>query len=537
MQRLGLREQSTIAVLVAFDLAWAVVAYAIAFFIRIWLPVPFTADFLPPIRIFELHHMLPQILLTEVVILYFFGFYDLRALRAGLRPIVDSVTALFVHLLAITALYFFAGDVNFPRSVLVLYWLVNASGLALMRDWAGRRLAATSPVRVVLVGTRDEIDEFLGGVGSPRLHHVDVVGAVTVEPEEESIGRAAAAKSTRLTMVPASTMAAGATSAGAATHGTVLAFAGGGVGAGSAPAESLARRRSDGAGARGPSGERSDAPARGFDPRWLGTLADLPRLLEELDVAEIVLLSPLSWRDRLVDGLLRQARRPRVSVVPSVYDILVGRISSGRIHDVPLVEVVKNPRDDIAYVVKRGTDFAAAGVLALLTAPVVALAAIAIKLTSRGPIFFRQRRVGEGGLEFVMWKLRTMADGAEEESGPVIASVGDRRVTPVGRLLRASRIDELPQLLNVLNGTMSLVGPRPERPEFVRRFAQEIPGYLERFQVKPGLTGLAQVNGEYHTSAAYKLKYDLAYIYNYSLILDLKIMAETIKVMVTRRGV
>jgi lipopolysaccharide/colanic/teichoic acid biosynthesis glycosyltransferase len=103
--------------------------------------------------------------------------------------------------------------------------------------------------------------------------------------------------------------------------------------------------------------------------------------------------------------------------------------------------------------------------------------------------------------------------------------------------MRASRIDELPQLFNVLNGTMSLVGPRPERPEFVRRYAQEIPGYLERFQVKPGLTGLAQVNGEYHTSAAYKLKYDLAYIYNYSLILDLKIMAETIKVMVTRRGV
>ena len=136
-----------------------------------------------------------------------------------------------------------------------------------------------------------------------------------------------------------------------------------------------------------------------------------------------------------------------------------------------------------------------------------------------------------------MWKFRTMAEGAEEASGPVLAEVQDRRVTVVGRFLRASRIDELPQLLNVLNGTMSLIGPRPERPEFVCRHAEEIPGYLERLQVKPGLTGLAQVNGEYHTSAAYKLKYDLAYIYNYSLMLDFKIMAETIKVMVTRRGV
>ena len=102
--------------------------------------------------------------------------------------------------------------------------------------------------------------------------------------------------------------------------------------------------------------------------------------------------------------------------------------------------------------------------------------------------------------------------------------------------LRATRIDEIPQLFNVLNGTMSLVGPRPERPEFVEEFLRTIPGYAERLLVKPGLTGLAQVNGEYHTTAEYKLKYDLTYIYNYSLWLDMRIMAETVKVMLTRRG-
>ena len=464
MQRLGLREQSTIAFLLLFDLAWGAVAYGLAFAVRIYLPLPFTADFLPAVRVFQLRHMLGEILLAELVVLYVFGFYDLRALRAGFRPIVNSVTALFVHLLAVSALYFFIGDLFFPRSVLVVYWLINAAGVAAMREWVGRRLAATSPVRVILVGTAEEIEQFLGGVGEPRLHHVDVVGAVTVKPDG---GR----------------------------------------------------------------------PAMTNGVPWLGGLDDLPRLLSEHAVGEIVLLSPLSWRDQLVDRLLREGRRPRVSVVPSVYDILVGRISTGKIHDVPLVEVVKNPRDDLAYLAKRATDFVVAAVLSLVSLPLMAMTAVFVKLGSSGPVFYRQRRVGQGGAEFTIWKFRTMADGAEAASGPILARTGDHRITPIGRLLRATRIDELPQLWNVLNGTMSLIGPRPERPEFVARYAAEIPGYLERFQVKPGLTGLAQVNGEYHTSPAYKLKYDLAYIYNYSLVLDLKIMAETIKVMVTRRGV
>jgi exopolysaccharide biosynthesis polyprenyl glycosylphosphotransferase len=473
MQRVGLREQSTVIFLLTFDVLWGVLAYMLAFMARIHVPLPFTVDLLPAERVFELRHMLPQMLVAELVILYFFGFYDLRALRSSFRAIVNSVTALFVHLLAASALYFFAGDVNFPRSVLVIYWLINAAGVAAVREWTGKRLARSSAVRVLLVGTPEEIEQFLTGVGSPRLHHVDVVGAVSVT-----------------------------------SNGT--------------PESAAAMYRLVGT---------SGAPP------WLGTLDDLPRLMSEHDVGEIVLLSPLSWRDQLVDGLLREGRRPRVSVVPSVYDILVGRISSGKIHDIPLIEVVKNPRDDLAYLVKRTTDFLIAGVLGLFVLPVIGIAALAIRLSSRGPVLYHQRRVGQSGVEFVIWKLRTMADGAEEGSGPVLARARDTRITPIGRLLRATRIDELPQLWNVLNGTMSLIGPRPERPEFVRRYSDEIPGYLERFQVKPGLTGLAQVNGEYHTSAAYKLKYDLAYIYNYSLVLDLKIMAETVKVMVTRRGV
>jgi lipopolysaccharide/colanic/teichoic acid biosynthesis glycosyltransferase len=175
--------------------------------------------------------------------------------------------------------------------------------------------------------------------------------------------------------------------------------------------------------------------------------------------------------------------------------------------------------------------------LLVLGSPVLLVAAVLIKLTSLGPVLYYQRRIGQGGKEFTLYKLRTMVDGAEQETGPVLAGPRDDRITWIGRLLRESRIDEIPQLLNVLNGTMSLVGPRPERPKFVSEFLQTIPGYAERLQVKPGLTGLAQVDGEYHTTPEYKLKYDLAYIYNYSLWLDMRIMAETVKVILTRRGV
>src|SRR5262245_55487027 len=359
MQRRGLREQSTIALLLSCDIAWGLVAYVIAFLLRIFFPLPFTTDFLPIARVFELRHMLPAILLAEVVTLYCSGFYDLRALRAGFRPIVNSVTALFIHLLATTALYFFSGDVNFPRSVLIVYWLVNAAGLAAIRESVGRRLAASSPIRVLLVGTREEITQFLDGVGEPRLHHVDIVGAVAVVSD----------------------------------------------GNGHPPLQRVGGLQ------------------------WLGELGDLPRLLVEHDVGEIVLLSPLSWRDRLVDRMLRQSRRPRVSVVPSVYDILVGRVSSGRIHDIPVVEVVKNPRDDLAYLFKRTTDFVIAGLLAILGIPLALVAAVAAKLGSPGPIFYRQRRVGQGGRQFTIWKFRTMLDHAEGTSGPVLARHEDQRVT------------------------------------------------------------------------------------------------------------
>jgi lipopolysaccharide/colanic/teichoic acid biosynthesis glycosyltransferase len=144
-----------------------------------------------------------------------------------------------------------------------------------------------------------------------------------------------------------------------------------------------------------------------------------------------------------------------------------------------------------------------------------------------------QERVGQNGRVFRLYKLRTMVTGAEEGTGPVLAATDDARITPVGRWLRATRLDELPQVFNVLKGEMSFVGPRPERPEFVERFRAESPAYHYRHLVKPGLTGLAQVQGRYSTSAEDKLRFDLYYIRNYSLLLDLQILLQTIPIVIT----
>jgi sugar transferase (PEP-CTERM system associated) len=175
----------------------------------------------------------------------------------------------------------------------------------------------------------------------------------------------------------------------------------------------------------------------------------------------------------------------------------------------------------------------------LVCMPIIPLIALAVKLSSPGPVFFRQRRVGRKGLEFEVIKFRTMGVDAEAKTGPTWAGKNDPRVTPVGAFLRRTRLDEIPQLWNVLRGDMSLVGPRPERPEFVSWLAEEIPFYHLRHIVRPGLTGWAQISCDYGASmddTKQKLQYDLYYIKHMSLMLDLLVIFETIKTVLLRRG-
>jgi len=164
------------------------------------------------------------------------------------------------------------------------------------------------------------------------------------------------------------------------------------------------------------------------------------------------------------------------------------------------------------------------------------VSAIAIVLQDGFPIFFSQERVGRDLRPFRVHKLRTMIKDAEKTTGPVLAEEGDARITTVGRILRKFRIDEFPQLVNILKGEMSFVGPRPERPYFVEQYLNKVNGYRERFNVKPGLTGLAQVSGSYATTPERKLKYDLIYIYHQTPAMDMQIVAETLRVVLTGRG-
>src|SRR3954454_19838022 len=190
------------------------------------------------------------------------------------------------------------------------------------------------------------------------------------------------------------------------------------------------------------------------------------------------------------------------------------------------------------YITKRIVDLIVAIFLLILTTPLILLVAIAIRCDSSGTILYKQERVGYHGRRFRILKFRSMVQNAEGDGRAVWAAERDPRVTRVGRLIRLTRIDELPQLLNVIRGEMSIVGPRPERPVFVEHLIQMIPGYDVRHSFKPGITGWAQVNYQYSSSiedAKHKLDYDLYYIKNWSILFDLRILGMTIGVVMRRR--
>ena len=196
---------------------------------------------------------------------------------------------------------------------------------------------------------------------------------------------------------------------------------------------------------------------------------------------------------------------------------------------VPFIHLRESPLYGWNQLFKRGFDLVFGGLTLILAAPLMAAIAVAIRLISPGPIFYRQERMGLDGQRFRMLKFRTMPVDAEARSGPVWAQPGDPRRTRLGSLLRRFSLDELPQLLNVLRGEMSLVGPRPERPVFVEEFRRKIPGYMLRHKVKAGITGWAQVNGwRGNTSLERRIEYDLHYIERWSLGFDLKILLLTL---------
>ena len=261
----------------------------------------------------------------------------------------------------------------------------------------------------------------------------------------------------------------------------------------------------------------------------------LPEALDTFQPNSVILCTGIPQRLRL--KLLAEVLTAglQVFVIPDLYEILLYKSHLEQINSFPALQLVgyfhvQNP------LWKRTVDLFLVSLCALPAGLLVCLAALALKIESpRQPVLYRQKRVTRGGRVFDLLKLRTMIPDAEKGTGPVLSNGNDTRVTGVGRFLRATRIDELPQLWNVLKGEMSFVGPRPERPFFVEQFVQEIPGYKYRHYVKGGITGLAQVEGKYSISANDKLRFDLIYAQNMSPLSDLRILLHTAKVMLLKR--
>jgi exopolysaccharide biosynthesis polyprenyl glycosylphosphotransferase len=267
----------------------------------------------------------------------------------------------------------------------------------------------------------------------------------------------------------------------------------------------------------------------------LGQASDVAAIVASERIDRVIVASPVAIRELIEEMAIGNESDVRVEVIPELYEIFIGTVDS-TVSDTPLMELTRPATPGWFVGAKRAIDVVFSALLLALLSPVLIVAAFAVLVTMGWPVFFTQERSGRDLTTFRVVKFRTMVRDAEAHSGPVLAGDGDPRITAVGRVLRRYRIDELPQLANIMLGHMSFVGPRPERPFFVEQYLGAIPGYRERFRVKPGATGLAQVSGHYATTPERKLKFDLIYMYHQTLLMDLQILAETVKVVLTGRG-
>jgi exopolysaccharide biosynthesis polyprenyl glycosylphosphotransferase len=222
--------------------------------------------------------------------------------------------------------------------------------------------------------------------------------------------------------------------------------------------------------------------------------------------------------------------KKNVYFVPKYFDVSIMSSAFHKTDDIPTFCISNMELSPEERFLKRVIDLLFAFVASIVAFPLFLITVLLVKL-DKGPIFYLQERLTEGGKKFKILKFRTMIPDAEQYSGPVLAGEKDPRITKIGKFLRMVRLDELPQLINILKGEMSIVGPRPERPFFAEQFVQEIPEYHYRLKVKAGLTGLAQVEGKYNTTVEDKLRYDLIYINNYSVLKDFLIMLRTVKIL------
>ncbi len=262
----------------------------------------------------------------------------------------------------------------------------------------------------------------------------------------------------------------------------------------------------------------------------LGTTNDIPDLVKSEKVNEVIIAMPESSHHEILKVIYKCDRgKVSIKVFPNVFQIIAREISIDDLGGLPLLTVRDVALRGWRLTVKRTIDMAGSAIALVFLSPIMMLLSILIKLDSEGPVFYTQERMGLDGKRFMMYKFRSMRTDAETSTGPVWTTANDSRRTRLGTVIRHFSIDELPQLINVLLGDMSLVGPRPERPVFVEQFKQSIPRYMDRHREKAGITGWAQVNGlRGDTSIIERTKYDLWYTENWSLALDFQILVRTL---------
>ncbi len=260
------------------------------------------------------------------------------------------------------------------------------------------------------------------------------------------------------------------------------------------------------------------------------------KIVSILNRYEAILLNDIPSEDK--NDILKECFRigKRVYFTPKISDIIGKNSEDINLFDTPLFLCRNNGLAFHQLVIKRVFDILVSLIVLIVFSPVFAIIAILIKAEDGGPVLYRQDRVTIGGKVFSILKFRSMIVDAEKDGVPLPAGEDDERITKVGRFIRATRLDELPQMINILVGDMSVVGPRPERVEHVEKYTADIPEFVFRLKVKGGLTGVAQVFGKYNTSPLSKLKMDLYYITNYSLLLDLQIIFETAKILVQKES-
>jgi exopolysaccharide biosynthesis polyprenyl glycosylphosphotransferase len=420
----------------------------------------------------------PWLSLSALVFLCFYGLYGNYRQRWA-EVFASLVCAVFFQALAAMALSFFLRGFTFPRSVLLAAPFIQLALLALWRRAAWHIERRIQPVkRVVVAGKPLAAMALAGKLESVAGGLVKVEGVVLDAPP--------------------------------------------GPGGGTQPGQLTAD-------------SGNPAPGSGaFNPPLLGDVEGICKALEEVEPDQVFICSTLSQEQKARVVCACVDKNITVLLVPDLYEIMLAQARLEQVDDVPVFSIGALGIPPESAFLKRVTDIALSLAALAVAAPLGIMVCIAIKLDSRGPVLYRQKRLTLQGEPFYLYKFRTMVDKAEQESGPVLATENDPRVTRVGRFLRAVRIDEIPQLINVLKGDMSIVGPRPERPFFVKELVRDMPEYAYRMNVKSGITGLAQIAGRYSTSPENKLIYDLLYTKSYSPARDLAILLQTIKVILMK---